>query len=71
MPFILRKEHPAAGYSTFVAVTPGFENHVNPMPVNYSPHRSDATRFSTREQAERWQRVLSGGAGTVEIDSVA
>jgi hypothetical protein len=30
MPFVLRKEHPGVGYSTYVVVTPGFENHIHP-----------------------------------------
>jgi hypothetical protein len=68
MPFILRKEHPDAGYPTYVAVTPGFEDHVSPLSATYDPDRTRATRFPKREQAERWQAVLSGGVGVVAIE---
>jgi hypothetical protein len=68
MPFVLRKEHPASPYPRYVAVRPAFENHVNPNAVDYDPDMARATRFRSREEAERWQAELTGGSGTVVIN---
>jgi hypothetical protein len=67
MPFVLRKDHPGGSYPTYVAVAPGFESHIRPQSVTYDPDLERATRFQTREDAERVRAMLSGGQGTVTI----
>jgi hypothetical protein len=66
--FVLRNDHPGAGYPTYITVTTGFENHINPQTVGYDPGRERAYRFHTREEAERVQVMLSGGTGRITIE---
>jgi hypothetical protein len=68
MPFVLSKEYGCQ--TTYVVVTPGFRRHVDSNAVSYDPDRARATRFSTKEEAEGWYMVLSGGSsGTLQIES--
>jgi hypothetical protein len=70
MAFVLCKEQPDRDQPGYIKVLRGFENLVNQSAVTYEQDIARATRFNSREAAERWQAVLSRGSGTVELVEV-
>jgi hypothetical protein len=51
MPFLLRKDYPG-DRSQYVAVLPGYENHIGPESVTFDPDKTRATPFLTWQEAE-------------------
>jgi hypothetical protein len=70
MPYVLRKDYPGGSYPTYIAVGAGYENHIGRLSVKYDPDLENATRFQTRQEAERVQAMLSGGQGTITVIEV-
>jgi hypothetical protein len=68
-PYLPPKEYPGGTYPAYIVVTPGSGSRVSTNSVTYDPGRRFATRFAGREEAERWQAVLGGGFGTIELDT--
>jgi hypothetical protein len=71
MKYILRRDW--LGTSRYAVITPGFEKRVDPIGAKgYDKEIQNATRFETRELAERWQALLGGGMSrmiVLEVES--
>jgi hypothetical protein len=66
MPFILRKDH-KHGAPQYLAIRSGFRHRVEAIGAKWLPDDSQATRFDTLDEAERWRNILSGEPDVVLV----
>jgi hypothetical protein len=69
--YIVRKDYAAPGppYPTYIVALLD-EEHLTPMSVQYDPDQARATRFSTREKAEKVRTMLDDGKDSLTVIEV-